>query len=240
MDDGTRIRDEIRFSTRWGPLGRRLVRRHLEEFLIERNAVIKRVAESEEWRRYLESWTEASMTTLVEGGKASRWDGNGLLRVRGGSSQRRRRFSGDGSCCGWLGYGLPRMAPWAESARGLQDRGPRSGRGLRRRRLWKAGLRQSQVKHAAFARGHRREREGRPVARTFSMAVSAMSCSSRLRMALKPRRRRRCGRALRVRSGEFSPRCARWRGEVRRYGREGEAYRDRRARLDLGRLEAGG
>jgi len=38
------------------------------------------VAESEEWRRYLESWTEASITTLVEGGEASRWDGNMLLR----------------------------------------------------------------------------------------------------------------------------------------------------------------
>ena len=80
MDDGTRIRDQIRFSTGWGPLGRRLARRRLKEFLIERSAVIKRVAESEEWRRYLESWTEASITTLVEGGKASRWDGNGLLR----------------------------------------------------------------------------------------------------------------------------------------------------------------
>src|SRR5271170_6043245 len=80
MDDGTRIRDEVRFSIGWGTLGRRLARRRLKEFLIERSAVIKRVAESEEWRRYLESWTEASITTLVEGGEASRWDGNMLLR----------------------------------------------------------------------------------------------------------------------------------------------------------------
>lgn len=58
MDDGTRIRDEIRFSLPWGPLGRvanRLyVRRHLVKFLTERNTSLKRVAESEEWRRYLE------------------------------------------------------------------------------------------------------------------------------------------------------------------------------------------
>src|SRR5271156_2324966 len=80
MDDGTRIRDEIRFSIGWGAIGRGLARRRLKGFLIERSAVIKRVAESEEWRRYLESWTEASITTLVEGGEASRWDGNMLLR----------------------------------------------------------------------------------------------------------------------------------------------------------------
>ncbi len=55
MDDGTRIRDEIRFSASWGPLGRILARRRLAAFLIERSAVIKRVAESNEWRQYLES-----------------------------------------------------------------------------------------------------------------------------------------------------------------------------------------
>jgi ligand-binding SRPBCC domain-containing protein len=57
MDDGTRIRDEIRFEAPLGILGRwatRLfVRRHLAVFLNERNAVIKRVAESDEWQRYL-------------------------------------------------------------------------------------------------------------------------------------------------------------------------------------------
>lgn len=59
MDDGTRIRDEIRFSAKWGSLGRlaskTIVRRRLVELLTERNDVIKRVAESEMWRKYLES-----------------------------------------------------------------------------------------------------------------------------------------------------------------------------------------
>jgi len=79
MDDGTRMRDEIRFSIRWGPLGRIVAEKHLKAFLIERNAVIKRVAESDEWRQYLESWSEASIATLVDG-NASRWDGSELLR----------------------------------------------------------------------------------------------------------------------------------------------------------------
>jgi ligand-binding SRPBCC domain-containing protein len=55
MNDGTRIRDEIRFSSWWGPLGRILARRRLKAFLMERSAVIKRVAESEQWRRYLDN-----------------------------------------------------------------------------------------------------------------------------------------------------------------------------------------
>jgi ligand-binding SRPBCC domain-containing protein len=53
MDDGTRMRDEVRFTAPWGAVGQLLVRRRLKEFLKERNAEIKRVAESEEWRRYL-------------------------------------------------------------------------------------------------------------------------------------------------------------------------------------------
>lgn len=55
MDDGTRMRDEIWFSAPWGPLGQIVARRRLKAFLLERNAAIKRVAESEEWRRYLGS-----------------------------------------------------------------------------------------------------------------------------------------------------------------------------------------
>ena len=58
MDDGTRMRDEIRFSAAWGLLGRLatriFLRKHLKAFLMERNAVIKRVAESEDWHKYLE------------------------------------------------------------------------------------------------------------------------------------------------------------------------------------------
>ena len=55
MNDGTRIRDEA--FTRWGVLAGLsglFLRRHLTRFLRHRNLVIKRVAESEEWRRYLE------------------------------------------------------------------------------------------------------------------------------------------------------------------------------------------
>ncbi len=58
MDDGTRMRDEIRFAARFGLLGRMVektvVRRNLIKLLKRRNAVIKRVAETDEWREYLE------------------------------------------------------------------------------------------------------------------------------------------------------------------------------------------
>ena len=84
MDDGTRMRDEIRFSAPGGILGRlaeTFVRRHLIAFLEERNAMIKRVAESQEWRRYLEdgvvSRVEAPAPAKTE--TPRRWDGNALL-----------------------------------------------------------------------------------------------------------------------------------------------------------------
>lgn len=81
MDDGTRIRDEVRFSSRWGPLGRILARRRLKAFLMERGAVIKRVAESDEWRRYLDTEMEDTTTAAsAKDGTASRWTGNTLLR----------------------------------------------------------------------------------------------------------------------------------------------------------------
>jgi ligand-binding SRPBCC domain-containing protein len=58
MDDGTRMRDEIRFIAPMGVLGRLatkiLVRRHVAAFLMERNRGIKQVAESEDWHRYLD------------------------------------------------------------------------------------------------------------------------------------------------------------------------------------------
>jgi ligand-binding SRPBCC domain-containing protein len=57
MDDGTRMRDELRFAIRGGPLGRLtaklFLRRYLTSFLVQRNAVIKQTAESEAWRQYL-------------------------------------------------------------------------------------------------------------------------------------------------------------------------------------------
>ena len=57
MNDGTRMRDEIRFAAPAGLLGRLFqgrLRRHLTRFLQGRNAYIKRVAESEEWHSYLD------------------------------------------------------------------------------------------------------------------------------------------------------------------------------------------
>jgi hypothetical protein len=80
MDDGTRMRDEIRFSVPWGPVGAILARKRLRAFLMERNAVIKRVAESEEWRRYLDGRVEVAAPIKNEA--AARRDGNALLRGR--------------------------------------------------------------------------------------------------------------------------------------------------------------
>jgi ligand-binding SRPBCC domain-containing protein len=80
MNDGTRIRDEVRFSAPLGPLGwlatKMLVRRRLTALLIERNSVIKRVAESDEWRKYLDSEAGAP----AKGNTAAGWDGNASLR----------------------------------------------------------------------------------------------------------------------------------------------------------------
>jgi ligand-binding SRPBCC domain-containing protein len=75
MDDGTRMRDEVRFSTRGGVLGRlvakTLVRRHLKTFLIRRNAVIKRVAESDEWHRYLDEVPQRKKESREKDGSPS-------------------------------------------------------------------------------------------------------------------------------------------------------------------------
>ncbi|HEY2039966.1 MAG TPA: hypothetical protein VGG95_09900 [Edaphobacter sp.] len=57
MDDGTRVRDEIRFTTRHGPVGRifemTLLRAALGKMLVSRNAELKRLAESSEWKRFV-------------------------------------------------------------------------------------------------------------------------------------------------------------------------------------------
>jgi ligand-binding SRPBCC domain-containing protein len=56
-DGGTVLRDEFRFAAPLGALGRIaeavVLRRYMTRFLERRNAVIKRVAESEEWREFL-------------------------------------------------------------------------------------------------------------------------------------------------------------------------------------------
>jgi ligand-binding SRPBCC domain-containing protein len=81
MDDGTRIRDEIRFSAAWGPLGRILARRRLAAFLIERSAAIKRVAESNEWRQYLESDVEEGTAgALIPSDSEADRETNSMLR----------------------------------------------------------------------------------------------------------------------------------------------------------------
>ena len=82
MDDGTRMRDEIRFSAPWGPVGQILARRRLKAFLKERNAVIKRVAESEEWRKYLETGGQSQKIPPVKVAPA-RWKGSALLQAAG-------------------------------------------------------------------------------------------------------------------------------------------------------------
>lgn len=56
-DGGTVLRDDFRFAAPLGILGRVMevlvLRRYMTRFLERRNAVIKRVAESEEWREFL-------------------------------------------------------------------------------------------------------------------------------------------------------------------------------------------
>lgn len=54
----TRMRDRFAFESPLGVLGRvangLFLTSYMRRFLVERNAVLKRVAESNEWRRYLE------------------------------------------------------------------------------------------------------------------------------------------------------------------------------------------
>jgi ligand-binding SRPBCC domain-containing protein len=56
-EGGTMLRDEFRFAAPLGILGRiaetLVLRRYMTRFLERRNAVIKRVAESEEWREFV-------------------------------------------------------------------------------------------------------------------------------------------------------------------------------------------
>jgi ligand-binding SRPBCC domain-containing protein len=58
-DGGTVLRDEFRFAAPLGVLGRivevLVLRSYMTRFLERRNAVLKRVAESEEWREFLTS-----------------------------------------------------------------------------------------------------------------------------------------------------------------------------------------
>src|SRR5882757_7576018 len=84
MDDGTRMRDEIRFTTRGGLLGRLatriFLRKRLKAYLLERNAMIKRLAESEDWHKYLETGA-GSVAAAKKGEAEKRWDRKTLLRA---------------------------------------------------------------------------------------------------------------------------------------------------------------
>lgn len=57
MDDGTRLRDEIRFSLKMGTLGKvygaTVVRSLLMRMLVDKNIELKRLAESAEWQRFV-------------------------------------------------------------------------------------------------------------------------------------------------------------------------------------------
>lgn len=79
MDDGTRIRDEVTFSLGWG-LERIGARKRLAACLKQRNAMIKRVAESEEWRKYLgEGVGERTVVAPAQAAPAKRWNGAALM-----------------------------------------------------------------------------------------------------------------------------------------------------------------
>jgi ligand-binding SRPBCC domain-containing protein len=85
MNDGTRMRDEVRFSCRAGSLGRLatkfFLRRYLTAFLIRRNAMIKRVAESEEWHRYLDGRPGIAQENLPRNELLmSGWDRSAIIR----------------------------------------------------------------------------------------------------------------------------------------------------------------
>jgi ligand-binding SRPBCC domain-containing protein len=83
MDDGTRVRDEIRFSAPWGAIGRLatkiLVKRHLTAFLVERNAGLKQVAESEDWHRYLDGQSVTIALAPETNSVKKRWETSSLL-----------------------------------------------------------------------------------------------------------------------------------------------------------------
>src|ERR1700731_2563859 len=83
MDDGTRMRDEIRFSVSGGILGRlrtrMFLRKQLRAFLMERNSMIKRLAESEDWHKYLQRGIGPPAAAPAKSDASRRRGGNGLL-----------------------------------------------------------------------------------------------------------------------------------------------------------------
>ena len=56
------------------------LRKQLKAFLMERNAMIKRLAESEDWHKYLERGSGGPAAYPAKGEAARRRGGNALLR----------------------------------------------------------------------------------------------------------------------------------------------------------------
>jgi ligand-binding SRPBCC domain-containing protein len=83
MDDGTRMRDEIRYSAPWGSLGRLATKlylqRYLSAFLTERNAYIKQVAESDQWHKYLDGRREPAPAPSQKNTTPRRWETSAVL-----------------------------------------------------------------------------------------------------------------------------------------------------------------
>ncbi len=73
MDDGTRVKDEVRFSVGWGPFGKlidKAMLKHRVAVLIKwQNEALKEAAESDLWKRFLESSPEVVATEFQGGGK---------------------------------------------------------------------------------------------------------------------------------------------------------------------------
>ncbi|MGH9596083.1 MAG: SRPBCC family protein [Edaphobacter sp.] len=94
LNDGTRLRDEVHFSLRWGFFGRLasklFVRRRLIALLTERNTAIQEVAESEAWRQYLDLESASAAVVPAAGKKPVRQDGKSLLAAAHELSASRR------------------------------------------------------------------------------------------------------------------------------------------------------
>ena len=91
MDDGVRMRDEVLFSAPWGFAGEILARRRLVQVLTERNAFLKQVAESDEWRNYLDGSVEIRLP-FPANDATRRWPPNSLLENAGIAIPRSRRL----------------------------------------------------------------------------------------------------------------------------------------------------
>jgi ligand-binding SRPBCC domain-containing protein len=76
MNDGTRLRNELRFAAPMGSLGRLyeklLLRRKMIGLLQQRNAFLKRVAESDEWHQYLDDQPESDLRVYQAASAAPR------------------------------------------------------------------------------------------------------------------------------------------------------------------------